>query len=484
MTLPTRLDTRSRTQLTAPTDVFSPVESRSFRFRLPRIVDYLWVIGLMTFIYAGMPLATFHADEAMQIYTSGDFWTLFIDENLRALETRPPYEIDSDAQLRLLNGSVNRYTIGLAWYLNDVSETNLPERPGWNWGISYDDNVRKGFRPAPELLNLSRLPSTIFLMLSIPILWALGHRAGGRVGAYTATLLVALNPAVLLNGRRALQEGSMLFFGLYTIYLAAVISANRARGRASGITWLLLSLSAGLAVASKHTGLVFVAGAAGWLVAAELLRTTPRGVLRLFGLGQKVAWMLILAAGVFFALTPALWSNRPFAQVNDLLTVRADLVTLQTELFPETALPDEQARFDAIITQPFSAPLMHYEAPSYGESAAVQQEIAAYMESPLSGLHWGEAGIFIVILTISGAAVALLGLTSRNLLERDFSAGILVSLAVVIAYLTLNPLEWQRYYLPLIPLAALLSGSALGFVFKAREQKEVLTTADVVSQYS
>ncbi|MEO8397067.1 MAG: hypothetical protein ABI700_29000, partial [Chloroflexota bacterium] len=82
---------------------------------LKRLLDILWLILLGAFVFALMP--TFHGDESMQIYMSRDYATAFIDHDPAALIAEPPYAIDSDPYLRLINGTVNRYTIGLSWQI-------------------------------------------------------------------------------------------------------------------------------------------------------------------------------------------------------------------------------------------------------------------------------------------------------------------------------------------------------------------------------
>jgi len=179
-----------------------------------RIFDTLWLLLLAVFVLAGLPMASFHGDEAMQIYMSHDYATAFIYKEPQRLTTLPPYNIDADAQLRLLNGSINRYGIGLGWHLAGMTNGDLPTAPGWDWGLDYARNVETNHRPPDALLYVSRLSSALFLALSIPILFAIAWQFGGRPLAYLASGLYALNPVVLLNGRRAMMEGSLLCFGL------------------------------------------------------------------------------------------------------------------------------------------------------------------------------------------------------------------------------------------------------------------------------
>ncbi|MFN8527648.1 MAG: glycosyltransferase family 39 protein [Anaerolineae bacterium] len=494
---PVKRPTPPKPAIAPPSDIMSSMQSKPLR--IPRILDWIWVIGLMVYVYAGMPNATFHPDESQFVYTSNDYWVALVDGHPERLEINantdvenrpetllgtPPYTIDSDAELRLLNGSVNRYAIGFLWEQSGQSRNRLPQAPGWDWGRTYDENMAKMRPPVGDLLNLARTPSTVFLMLSIPIVWALGYKGGGRVGAYLATFLYALNPAILLNGRRTMQEGSMLFFGLFTIYMASYITSIRARKRSPGsMNWLIFCASAVLALASKHTGVIFVAAAFGWLVAADLTRLTTRVFFGLSGWVFAVPALLVLIIGGFIALSPGLWSN-PITRALDLVQLRSDLLNLQSELFPTTVLQTPDDRINAIFSQPFTTPLMHFEAPSWGEVPAVQDEIAAYENSGLNGIAWGEAGIFPTLLALIGFLLALFRLREQDIQGRAFSMGMIVWSLVTVLALTYNPLNWQRYYLPLIPVAGLLAGCAIGYLLKPREQKDFLTTSAAIQQYS
>jgi 4-amino-4-deoxy-L-arabinose transferase-like glycosyltransferase len=413
-----------------------------------RLIDTAWLLALAAYILAGMPLASFHGDEAMQVYMSHDYARAFIYGDVNALKTRPPYDIDTDPQLRILNGSVNRYAIGLSWHLAGFTNGDLPPRPGWDWGLSVDRNTETGHRPPETLLNVARLSSALFLALSVPLLFGLAWQFGGRPAGYVATALYALNPVVLLNGRRAMQEGAMLFFGLAAVLVAALISRQRAAGeRVHPLLWTLLPLVGGLALASKHSAVVFVAGAFGWLVLAELTHFRLRAFARLIG---ALALTGALTAGLFVLLSPALWDD-PAARVGDLLAVRARLLDIQVAAHTNgvTSLPQ---RVEAIFREPFLAPPQHYEVAYWTDSAAAVAEIDRYMASPLSGIQFGA------ILGLPLTLLALLGLPLAFTRQRALAAGLLAWLVVIAVSLLANPLPWQRYFLPLYPAAALLVG--------------------------
>ncbi len=417
-----------------------------------RLADVVFLLALGVYTIAGVSIAPFHGDEPMQIYMSHDYVTAFVERQPERLTTRPPYDIDSDAHLRLINGSVNRYTIGLAWHLAGLTSGDLPPRPGWDWGLDYDFNVATGHRPSEALMLASRLPSALFTALSAVALFALAWQFGERPLAYVVTLIYALNPVILLNGRRALQEGSVLCFGILAILIAAWISKRRTDGKPDPLAaWLALIAACALTLASKHSGVVFVAAALGWIFAAELVRWRLNAI--------AVTTLKLIAGGLliivlFVALSPALW-NDPIARFGDLLAERSRLLDIQVAVDPLAPMTIAQ-RLEAIVAQPFSAPLMHFEVGFWAQAQPIAAEIDAYMRSPLSGLHpGGVIGWGLTLLAAIGIIAAVLQA------RKPLYAGLLVWMVVTVASLLVNPLPWQRYYLPLIPLAALLAGIGL-----------------------
>jgi 4-amino-4-deoxy-L-arabinose transferase-like glycosyltransferase len=416
----------------------------------------MWLLMLAAYIMLGVPGATFHGDEAMQIYMSTDYYTAFVERDLARLQAEPPFQLDDDPWLRILNGSVNRYAIGLSWSLAGYNRAQLPPKPGWDWGLSYDVNVETNHRPDPAALTISRLSSALFFALSAGVMFVLGGQLGGRPAAYLASALYVLNPILLLNGRRAMQEGSFLLFGLLAVLIALLISQRRAQDKRHGWwLWLGLLLSSSLALASKHSAVVLVAGAFGWIALAEGVRLFNHwrdnadvawrsvGILALRWIGTG-----ILTIALFIALSPALWNNPP-ARLSDLVSTRQQLLDIQVSVDPRGAMPLEQ-RLIYILTQPFIEPVAHYEVSFWSGVPVIQEEIAAYMQSPLSGLH---AGLILGGLLTVGAFLGLLLLLVR---WRVWSVGMLAWIGVTILSLFANPLPWQRYYLPWIPIMILL----------------------------
>jgi hypothetical protein len=129
-------------------------------------------------------------------------------------------------------------------------------------------------------------------------------------------------------------------------------------------------------------------------------------------------------------------------------------------------------RVEGIITQPFLTPVAYFEQDSWAEAAPVMASIATYEASPLSGIPVNP--IIGVVLTVL-AAIGLVAMFWSRLRPYEswaVSVVLLIWLLVTIANLLINPLPWQRYYLPLIPIATLLAAiGVMGVVKVVRERR-------------
>jgi hypothetical protein len=456
----------------------------TFSTRTARLVDIGWLALLAVYVFAGTMLAPFHGDEAMHIYTSHDYATAFIQKQPGQLLVQPPYDIDSDARLRLLNGSVMRYSVGLAWQLAGLNESDLPPHPGWDWGLYYDQNVATGHRPGSALLDAARTVSSWYLVGSIAVLFGIGWQIAGRPLAYLASLLYTLNPIILLNGRRALVESAMLCFGLAVIWVALAIAKPRMpprplweRGSGGegekadrvGIGWwIALAVTSALALASKYTGTIFVGGAFGGLFVVELLSPSPPTPLPQGGEGLRrrvkqlafgvvrLAVTGVAALALLVALSPALWSD-PVARAKDLGAMLTDQVNIVVSILPDAPQPVSR-RISDTITESFMQPAQQFEQASWADAAPITAEIERYMASPLSGLQFGPLLGGLLTLLSGFGLVALFWPRLRPFSSWGLSVVLSVWLLVMVANLLINPIPWQRYYLPLIPITTLLAG--------------------------
>lgn len=428
---------------------------------LPRLLDGVWLLALMLYALAGMRLAPFHGDETNHIFNSRDFATLFVHHQPQDLILSPPYQPETAEYFRVLDASLPRYAFGMAWNLAGFTEAELPAGP-WLWAMDYPANVAQKRLPADRLLNTARVASTLFLCLSICVMFGLSWQFGKRPVAYLASGLYALNPLILLNGRRAMQEGMLLCFGLLTMLIAVIISQRQRQDRRHMWGWWLgLTAAASLALGSKNSGILYVSSAYGWIVVGEISRRRWRSVLET---GTSLAASGVVAVLLLVALSPGLWAD-PLARLGDMVTERQKAMQMQVDvnLDAPTALPERAA---GIITQPFMTPARYYEVFFWADFAPITDQIARYEASHFDGLRFGALlGIPLTILAFLGLGAMLWHRVSPYP-SGQLTTGLLVWLAVMIAAALANPLPWQRYYLPLIPPASLLAG--IGMVSLAR----------------
>ncbi|MBC7814383.1 MAG: hypothetical protein H7175_24720, partial [Burkholderiales bacterium] len=103
----------------------------------------------------------------------------------------------------------------------------------------------------------------------------------------------------------------------------------------------------------------------------------------------------------------------------------------------------------------------HFEVAAWATFAPISAEIERYIASPLSGIQFGMLlGLPLTLLSGFGAlSVWIPRLRPRRSWGLSFAIWMWFAAAAALALA--NPLPWQRYFLPFIPAAALLSG--IGF---------------------
>ncbi len=419
------------------------------------VLSAVWIGFLTAYILIGVPYASYHGDETTQLYSSHDYATLFLKQDPQALLVEWP--IDTELEyLRIADSGTSRYTIGLAWRLAGYSESDLPTA-NFNWGRDYFGNRALGLIPDQHLMVIMRLPSAIFLALSALVMFLIGYRIAGLPMAFFVSGLYTLNPIVLLNGRRALQEGSLLFFGLLTVLIGILISQRRERGRPIPLLlWVGLILAGGLTLVSKNNGFVYITAAFLWIALPELSRPRLRSLIRL---GIRLAICGVLLIALFVAFSPQLWSN-PLARMGDAAWARLSAMRGQMSDDPE-APSDMQRRISDIFTQPFLRPPAPYEGQYTNTYAAQRELIDTYDASPISGIHFGLAmGLPLTVLAIFGIFANFLP-NLRPYRSPAISIGLLAWLVINIGVLLWLPLPWQRYFLSLIPVVSIFAAVGL-----------------------
>ncbi len=429
------------------------------RKRLWWAVDGLWWAVLAAYVLAGVPSVPFHGDESTHIALSRDYAYVFQQHDLDAILYSTTPTDPAMQELRLLNGSIARWVFGAAWDVAgvDAAELNTP----WDWGAGWDWNVTSEHLPSQRLLHAARWASALFTVISAWGVFAVARWvSGGRAAAYLASALYTTAPAVLLNGRRAMLEGALLAFSVLTVLAALWLLRAEGRGRARWWRWALLGALSGLAVAAKHTGALTVA-----LVFAALLwtgwrRDTLRRTLgALSGAGA-------LALAVFLLLNPTWWSDVSGTPAR-VIALREHVLTGQRHAFG--SYTSWGARGAGLIRYTVYAQPQYFEDFHWATYPAITDAIAAYERTPWRGVNAGTLGALVGLLGVAWGAAALW-------LRRDAPDAVLLLVwtwGTALVLLLSVPFGWQRYYLPLMPPLAVLTG--FGWVRMARVLREELS---------
>ncbi|GAB4575522.1 MAG: hypothetical protein Kow0077_27390 [Anaerolineae bacterium] len=480
-----------------------------FRTRwLFHAVDVLLLAGISLYILAGVAAVPFHGDESTLIWMSDDYYTLVYGGDSSTITFQQPPVHAHRQHERVMTGAIGPFLMGLAGDLTGFGPDDLNEPWRWHYADEeyWERNQADGAIPSPDLLFAARLPSAILTALSVFLVLIIARLAtDSPVAGWFAALFYGLNPAVLLNGRRAMQEGATFFFTALVILIALLLARRLADARTTRrqiLGWLLaLGAAGGAAMASKHTTAAAFAVAllAIWIVPllGKRLEGVPEGVPFDWPHTAGVIGAGILGGLVFMLLTPALWlwphmlvlgsfaligftlslrvsglrrwlalglaaflifvafdsAPRVFAELVELplymAKKRMTLMTTQVQLFGGTEYPQ---RLTVLFKQALTAGPQYFEDPHWATIPTIQQQIAAYEGAGLAG--WGGL--------VRGMLVAGLGLVGLFTLPRRTPEGALLVILWLlggVAAMLVNPLPWQRYYVILhAPLAVLAGG--------------------------
>ena len=416
-----------------------------------RLADGLFVAALMIFVLAGVSVTPMHGDEFMQMAMSRDVFYLAHGQ-MGQIQFSPPVQPDSEQELRLVNGPLNKDLIGLTWLLSGRTIADLPGIFAWEMSLSW--NQTQGNVPSTNDLNSARLPSALLTAIGVVLIFAVGLRIGGRKAAYPAALLYTINPVILLNGRRAMMEGGLIACTLLLILVALWLTDIANSGEKSPrlwMRWALLGVCAGLVVVAKYPGIAIV-GFVLFAVAWNAWRCPTIG-LKCALIGTLVAGLI--AVFTFLILNPVYWNN-PVGATEAMIHSRIDLLARQVPSDPTKYTSFDQ-QILATFTEPFLRGVQYYEAPTW--QGTIDDQIATYEASPLSGWRWPDwIGVILTLLSMAGLAIAVVRAVWRHdpvacILLAWAAAGFVTALVV--------PFAWQRYYLPWLLPQIILIGYAL-----------------------
>jgi len=458
------------------------------------------VVLLGVLFFSNIAQIPFHPDEASLLFQSRDFEAWLRDPLELSFN---PNRMEDVAQIyRILNPPLPKYILAMGRSFAGFG----PEQVSidWDWSLTWEENSIAGALPASDLLNASRVASTIMVVLSLAVIYLCGKRIHSPALGLIAALLLGTHALVLLHSRRSMAEGTLLFgislalLGIFEgdkkpwfaglgsaiavcsklsagallpIALVSVLpflsneipsSARQAQGKTS---FLLKS-------ASRTQGKTsfFLKFTSRIQPPAEFLKMTLRRTIR------NVIVFVLSFVIVYTLLSPLIWKN-PFQAIQAQWMERKHFLQTMIDEFeqlaPDQVLDDPTERVGVLITHLFIREPQFAEVGNYSEatSASEKDYSNSLFSSLFRGYFWGS-----LFFTITLLGVAFWLLDFRNLDKERKRITLLLffaSLALLIALIWAIPLPFQRYYVPLLPITTLWL--TLGFVHSLQLIKKAIS---------
>jgi len=210
-------------------------------------LDLILLLFLIVYVLFGINLVPFHGDESAFIVMSEDYDKIVKQGDLRRILFKS--EGISKQYIRLSTGSILALSIGFA---RDITNNEDPINK-WLWGSSWEENVILGNMPTLQLLRLARTCSALMGALSIVLFFITAHQLfPSRLSAWLATLVLATHGDILVNFRRAMQEGPKFFFLILTLYIASHVLKDFQGMKTRRYLYVLLGVASGLTLAAKQ----------------------------------------------------------------------------------------------------------------------------------------------------------------------------------------------------------------------------------------
>lgn len=435
----------------------SESEAMNFSKRTQAGLILVWLIYSILIIHSAESIP-FHPDESTQIYMSGDLKVFFTHPE--SLFYDPSQPVDSRTRYRLLDAPLTRWLIGISQTIFSIP----PQDEDWNWSEDFQQNLAAGAVPSPKSLNAARLPSVILFCLSIVFIYKIGADHFQRpILGLAAAIFIAVNPLLLLHGRRAMAEGALLCFTVFFLWVCTRVEINP----------YLLAVAASLAFNAKQTAAILIIIGLIVLVIQGFRSSNWKKS------GQKVIIYLVVITLTTFFLNPSLWSH-PIQAAQASINSRIAFSTQQAAEFrlngSALAVDHPLKGILVLIWQLIFAPLAYFDTLNY--AAELAPFITAYQKGFLSvwfsGTPWS-------ILSISLLFLGLLPLLKKNRRGNTFQIKKAVAICgvIVLAFLLLAvPIGFQRYYILLYPFFALGVGAGADLLISTIFQGHLLQKPD------
>lgn len=336
----------------------------------------------------------------------------------------------------------------LASYLMGVSLVlqgrDLETNGFWNMDRDEAWNLRRGNAPEPADLTAGRRTSAVVTALTVVVAYFLGARLTNRIGGVVTALFLTAHPLIVLYATFAGSDALLTF-----LVALAALAAFRLADRPTWARALLLGALLGLGAATKLSPLLAAVPLALLGVAALFVGLVNRRqrvwVSPPFRLGWQLLSVPVVAAAVFVATYPYLWSD-PVGRTRAMLDFRRLGMELQGEAWPHAAVETRLEAFQRVGVK-------------LGNDWTALGRLSTELHERF-GIVWDPRGIELALA--AAGFVLLLALVIRFGLwsGHALAAAVLASQAAV-TILGLRA-DFARYHLPILLLTAVCLGVLAG----------------------
>lgn len=418
-------------------------------------VDVICLALLALYIMGGAAIVPFHGDESSKIYIGRDFYYLFLEGDREKITHRAKRSAGpGEYRANLASGSVSNMIYGWLAASSGYAITDLND--DWHWGRDYKSNLESNRVPDARLLRIARLASAAQLASAAALVYACARMTINRPTALLASLLFAAHPTLLLNGRRALQEGSHLLAIMLVLAVAAWLIRHR-RWWGYG----LLGACAGFAIAAKHSSaftvaIVFLA-LHGLSIHESLVTSDSRKRLKT-RLLAGVLMAGIVALLVFYLLNPGWW-DAPLETAAEVLSERSALLERQAGVYGGYQSLGQYAK--GFFRFVLMGEVQYFEDQQWSGYVEISEQIQTYERSGWAGASVGGATVAGLIMLSLVAAGSILLLRDRDISYQNRALLLFWGGGTAAIVFALTPLPWARYYLPVLPFALMMAAYAL-----------------------
>ncbi len=406
------------------------------------------LVVLVTPFLFGLQNNRYHEDEGIWIYTSQYFKLLFIDRDVHNSQWRVWWAYDQP--------SLARYIIGLSLYIQGGEErfAEFVGMVGKSVGEGFDWASFDGASRISDMLYVARLPMAILGGVTCVGTYVVGSLLFNRWTGVLAALLLACNPLMLESCQRAMADSPLVFFMVGSILLMILFNRSIIGQRyfSALILSLLIGGSVALATSSKLNGalagIVFGVNTLLLLFSQiEKMRAADSTVNHTSRVAPihdvpvvsgSILIGFVASLILFIALNPYLYT-RPVRGVQKMIESRMSTVDKQQRRFHGNAIRTVGEKFNFV----FSRSLYDKRYTTLRSKSGLPLDF---------------------ILFLAGFGVLLYSEIRHILNHRSVSPKALALSWIVVTYLGIIawiPLDWGRYYLPVVPCVAVMCGYGL-----------------------